>query len=150
MFRWFRQDALCCRVCVNNFKLGDRKTADIACLDDPRMVGEVKILGRGYQRKVVTGTSRGLAVIRGRIHRPIGNRDRGASWIGPWGLVPDYFRLRSAQPDGEWERLLVLVADVGNADNDDVSQVLRAISFETTIRLRTLSLQRGFIRIWTL
>lgn len=147
MLRWFRRDHP--TFCVNEVSIGPRKTADIACLDAPRMIGEIKILGRGYQRKVVTGAARGLKAVEKRLVQPISEQDRSAPWIGSWGLVPDYFRLRQAVTNRPHERVLILVADVTDADEDALSRVLREIRFDAN-RVRELRMDRGLVRIWTL
>lgn len=37
---------------VNNYPLGGNKKADLCCLESPRMVAEVKVLGADYQGKM--------------------------------------------------------------------------------------------------
>lgn len=149
MFRHLHQDNLR----VNEVKIGERKTADIACGEPPSMVGEVKVLGTGYQAKVITGVHRGLSKVVQRLDRPISHRDHGtyhgAGLLGTWGLIPDYFRLRYANLDATCERLLVLVADVKKDADDDLSRVLRTIQFEASAH-RKFRLRRVLVRTWTL
>jgi len=145
MVGWFQKDHPSFR--VNEMSIGRRKTVDIAFCEKPRMVGEVKVIGGGHQSKVITGVARGLHEIERRLQTPIGDPDWGAPWLGAWGLVPDYFRLRRAQLDGRWERLLVLVADVTMEDDGTLARVLREIRFDGP-RPRQFWLRRGYVRIW--
>ncbi len=107
------------------------------------LVGELKLLGDGYQRKVVTGGS--LKAVERFLGAPITPADRESVLLGAWGLVPDYFRLLDATAPPGTARLLVLVADVGDED-DPVGSALKRIDFACPSRV--VLLRRGLVRIW--
>jgi hypothetical protein len=128
---------------INHHALSDGETADL--LVEGAMIGELKILGARYHPKVVTGGS--LKALRRAATRTVTPLDDGLR-LGPWGLVPDYFRLLRARVPPRVERLLVLVADVRDEDTDSVSDALRTIEFKG--EARRIKLSRGFVRIWKL
>lgn len=146
LFREFHRAQPAAGFVVNEFSYPNapRNKADLSA-SSPGMVGELKVLGARYQRKVLTGRAGTLEPLLQRLSRPIGPRDRQRLQLGNWGLVPDYFRLRDGAPRGA-ERLLVLVGDVSTADKDAVAVALRGISFRGTEV--TVQMPRGFAKTW--
>jgi hypothetical protein len=83
-----------------------------------------------------------------RLGRPISSADRK---ICPnprsWGLIADFFRLARTRVPRGTERLLVLVADVADSDEQTLAHILREIEF--TGERREVRLPRGFAKIWS-
>lgn len=143
MFRYFRPKFE--GFAVNSFSLVGRARADFGC-DAPNPIrGEIKVLGGGYQSKVITGGSLApyLARAEARVHR----QDRDLL-RGTWGLIPDYFRLRDAALAEGTARALVLVAHLDEDANTGVAAALRRIDFDG--RRRDVAFAPGFVRIWVL
>ena len=107
------------------------------------MVGELKILGGGYQPKCITGGT--LKPMLGRT-APIRPRDEEDLCLGPWGLIPDYYRLINATLAPATQRLLVLVADMRAVDTD-LALVLRDIHFDGEEHRITLGRQL-WAKVW--
>ena len=114
------------------------------CLEAP-MVGEMKLIGTTYQPKCITGGAR--KPIQQRLNEPIGPNDRDLN-LGSWGLILDYFRLIDTKLPANYERLLVLVADLGDGGSELMARVLRSIEFLGA--RREVRFGRGLVRLWSL
>ncbi len=130
---------------INMRRAGSTGVPDLAC--GREMIGELKILGSGYQRKCITGGA--LRPFLVRRSEEVGRADRGALSLGNWGIIPDYFRLCDARGLASGaERLLILVADVQPGDAGDVVAALESIRFKCRSPPVEISMTRGFVRLW--
>lgn len=144
MFRWFRRRAGFQDFQVNSLSIAPRCTADFHVEQPLRLVGEMKILGAGYMNKCITGGS--IHPLLARVDRPVAESDRNLI-LGPWGLIPDFFRLLDFAVGDRRNALLVLIADGVIDSQTQMAQALRQINFiSESVDVKT---SRTLIRIWT-
>lgn len=138
LFRYFRKRKR--PIDVNTYRYPNGGIADLSAVGPPPMVGEIKLLGGGYQSKVITGGGlRSFLSFEGTIRRTHGRQfSRGS-----FGLLPDYTRLTAVRTR---QRLLVLVID--QQSEGPLSPILETISFDGDHN--KISCGRGIARIWKL
>ena len=143
MFRWFRKHRQVGEFWTNAFSISKRCNADIGADTPFPMRGELKVLGANFGHKVLTGGA--LSPLLPHLHRPLTPTDGGLV-RGPWGLLPDYFRLQKVPWSPGASRLLVMVAHIEKGASGAVADALRLVTFSGTVR--NLSFEWGFVRIW--
>lgn len=129
---------------VNTLQIGRNKKADFASEVPARSVGEVKIIGNRYEQKCITGGA--LGPLMDRIDQPICAGDRSLV-LGPWGLIPDFFRLLDYAADAQRDAYLALVADLRGPAGTSMDLALRRINFVTSSR--DIESPFGLVRIWS-
>lgn len=139
LFRWMRRAHP-----RSGFEVNKRRANvlfDISA-DDAPMVGELKVLGSGYQTKVVGGALRDLA---SRLDRPVTANDAAATYR--WGLLKDYSRLMQPGVQSDTDRILVLV--VADPEDDTMlGRVLTGIRFQGVEQ--RVEGDRWLAKVWSL
>jgi hypothetical protein len=67
--------------------------------------------------------------------------------LGPWGLIPDFFRLLDFAGRDDREAFLVLVVDERSPKDQSLARGLRGINFLSPSR--DVRFPAGVIRIWS-
>jgi hypothetical protein len=143
MYRWFRRLPQYSSFRVNALSIGPRQHADFDSMHPIPLVGEVKILGRDYLTKCITGGP--LKPVLTKIGQPIMQSDRQLC-LGSWGLIPDYFRLVDFAAKHGRSAYLVLVADGVTSVETSMAKALREINFGGVSI--DIPIQRGMVRLW--
>jgi len=143
LYRWFHKQPQYSRFRVNSLNIGQRRTADFDADTPIPLVGELKIIGKFYERKCITGGS--LAAVMGRLDYPICAGDRQLV-LGPWGLIPDFFRLLDFAINDNRAAFLILIIDDEGVPEGDLGRALRGINFLS--QATEIPFKRGVIRIW--
>ncbi len=130
---------------VNSLKIGKGKTADFSA-ENPKVVGEIKLLGWDYQTKCITGG--GIKPFLKRVDFPITTEDRDLV-MDKWGLIADFFRLLDFADREERDAYLVLIVDERKQEAKDLTlaRALRGINFIEPSR--DIRFPAGVVRLWS-
>ncbi len=147
LFRWFRFRQRVPTFKIGSLALSDTQKADFSAEEPIALVGEVKLLGWDYQSKGITGGS--IKPVLERLDKPVTVADRDLL-KGPWGLIPDFFRLIDFVKSHKREALLIVIADERRKDLNDsaMARSLRQINFVR--ESLDIPFAAGLIRIWTI
>jgi hypothetical protein len=145
LFRWFRFHKGFDTFVVNSLWISDSQKSDFSADEPTRLVGEIKVLGWEYEPKTVTGGS--IKPFLNRVEVPITGADRDLI-LGPWGLIPDFFRLVDFADREVRDAFLILVIDERSQYDRSLAQALRGINFLE--RSSDIRFPSGLVRIWSI
>src|SRR5262249_42788264 len=129
---------------VNYLRISQKQKADFSAEEPTRLVGEIKLLGRDYEAKGITGG--GIKPFLNRVDQPVTVADRNLI-LGPWGLIPDFVRLLDFAGREKREAILVLVVDERSQKERSLARALRGINFISPSQ--DVRFPAGVVRLWS-